>query len=97
MSDTSDTSETQSENNHVTVYATSWCGYCRRLKEGLASSGTPYTLIDIEEPGNEEAAEWVMSVNDGNAVVPTVRYSDGSHATNPPAQAVDAKFQELSA
>ncbi|MHA2788433.1 mycoredoxin [Corynebacterium sp. S7] len=83
--------------NHVTVYATSWCGYCRRLKQGLASSGTPYTLIDIEEPGNEEAAEWVMSVNNGNAVVPTVRFSDGSHATNPPAESVDEKYCELSA
>lgn len=81
---------------HVTIYATSWCPFCRRLKDGLDRSETPYTVIDIEETGNDEAAEWVKSVNEGNAVVPTVLYSDGTHATNPPAQEVQEKFRELS-
>jgi mycoredoxin len=37
----------------------------------------------------------VKSVNDGNRVVPTVKYSDGTHATNPPADDVRAKLKEL--
>lgn len=46
-------------------------------------------------PGNEDASAWVESVNNGNRVVPTVLYSDGTHATNPPADEVLAKLTEL--
>lgn len=78
---------------HATIYAASWCPYCQRLIEALKSTNTPYTLIDVDE--DAEAAEWVKSVNDGNRVVPTVKYSDGSHATNPPADDVRSKIAEL--
>ena len=54
---------------------------------------TPYARIDVEQ--DEAAAEWVKSVNDGNRVVPTVKYSDGTYATNPPASEVRRKLEEL--
>lgn len=63
------------------MYSTTWCGYCRRLRTQLDEAGITYTVIDIEE--NPAAAEFVGSVNNGNHVVPTIKYSDGSTATNP--------------
>ncbi|WP_269475324.1 mycoredoxin [Nocardia wallacei] len=65
----------------LTMYSTTWCGYCRRLKKQLDESGITYTEVDIEQ--DPAAAEFVGSVNGGNHVVPTVRYADGSTATNP--------------
>ena len=79
--------------NHVTIYATDWCPYCRSLTQGLNRTETPYEIIDVE--ADAAAAEWVESVNDGNRVVPTVQYSDGTHATNPDAGAVRRKLAEL--
>lgn len=81
--------------DHVTIYATEWCPFCKKLKERLDRTETPYAVIDIEAEGNEDANEWVQSVNDGNSVVPTVRYSDGTHETNPQASAVRKKLREL--
>lgn len=79
--------------NHVTIYATDWCPFCRKLRDRLDRTETPYDLVDVE--ADPEAAAWVESVNGGNRVVPTVRYSDGTHATNPEASAVRAKLREL--
>ncbi len=74
----------------VTMYSTTWCGYCRRLKGQLDREGISYTVVDIErEPG---AAEFVMSVNNGNQTVPTVHFPDGSAATNPSVAEVKARL-----
>ncbi|WP_306360181.1 mycoredoxin [Nocardia sp. CC227C] len=68
------------------MYSTTWCGYCRRLSKQLDEAGITYEVIDIEE--NPAAAEFVGSVNNGNHVVPTVKFRDGSTATNPSLAAV---------
>jgi mycoredoxin len=65
----------------LTMYSTSWCGYCHRLKSQLEREGIAYQVIDIER--DDTAAEYVMSVNGGNQTVPTVRFADGSALTNP--------------
>jgi mycoredoxin len=65
----------------LTMYSTSWCGYCRRLKSQLDREGIEYTEVDIEAtPG---AADFVMSVNGGNQTVPTVHFPNGTALTNP--------------
>jgi glutaredoxin len=33
----------------VTLYATSWCGYCRKTRQFLADKGIAYTEYDIEQ------------------------------------------------
>ncbi|WP_164874089.1 mycoredoxin [Rhodococcus spongiicola] len=63
------------------MYSTTWCGYCRRLKKQLDENGISYVEVDIEQ--DPTSAEFVGSVNGGNHVVPTVKYADGSTATNP--------------
>ena len=65
----------------LTMYSTSWCGYCRRLKSQLDREGIRYTEVDIEV--QPQAADFVMKVNNGNQTVPTVLFPDGSAATTP--------------
>lgn len=65
----------------ITMYSTSWCGYCRRLKTQLDEKGIAYTEVNIEE--DETSAAFVESVNEGSQTVPTVVFPDGSAATNP--------------
>jgi mycoredoxin len=65
----------------VTMYSTTWCGYCRRLKSQLDSAGIGYTEINIEE--HPDAAALVERANGGNQTVPTLVFADGSAATNP--------------
>ncbi|MGA5818936.1 mycoredoxin [Kitasatospora sp. NPDC094028] len=54
----------------VTMYSTTWCGYCNRLKSQLEREGIGYTEINIEQ--DPASAEFVESVNGGNQTVPTV-------------------------
>lgn len=74
----------------ITMYSTPWCGYCRRLKGQLDRAGIAFTEVDIEK--DPKSADYVMSVNGGNAVVPTVLFSDGSALTNPSLAQVQAKL-----
>jgi mycoredoxin len=67
--------------NELTMYTTTWCGYCRRLKLQLDEAGIAYREVNIER--DDKAATFVERVNGGNQTVPTLRYPDGSTATNP--------------
>ncbi|TNM68542.1 mycoredoxin [Streptomyces sp. NP160] len=78
------------EQGTITMYTTTWCGYCKILKKGLQREGITWNEVNIEEvPG---AAEYVQSVNGGNQTVPTVVFPDGSSATNPSLAEVKAKL-----
>ena len=74
----------------VTMYSTTWCGYCRRLKSQLEREGIAYTEVDIER--DPAAADYVMSVNGGNQTVPTVVFPDGTALTNPSLAQVKARL-----
>jgi mycoredoxin len=74
----------------LTVYTTTWCGPCRRLKTQLLREGIPFQEIDVER--NPDAADFVISVNNGNRVVPTVVFPDGTSATNPSVAEVRARL-----
>jgi mycoredoxin len=79
----------------LTMYTTTWCAFCRRLKRQLAAEGIEMAEVNIEEvPG---AAEYVMSVNGGNQTVPTLVFPDGSTMTNPSAAEVKQRLSELAA
>jgi len=77
----SDTATYVPEAGTVTMFSTTWCGYCARLKKQLTKEGIAFTEVNIEEvPGT---AELVASVNGGNQTVPTLIFPDGTTATNP--------------
>jgi mycoredoxin len=80
-------------NAPLTVYTTSWCGFCHRLMTVLKSNGISFDQVDIEQ--DPAAAEFVGSVNGGNRTVPTVKFADGSTLTNPSAAEVKAKLAEV--
>ena len=77
----------------VTMYSTTWCGYCSRLKSQMQREGIAFEVVDIEQ--QPEFAELVERVNGGNQTVPTLVYSDGSAQTNPPLKDVKAKVAAL--
>jgi mycoredoxin len=65
----------------VTMYTTSWCGYCVRLKRLMQSEGITFAEVNIEV--DAQAADVVMNANGGNRTVPTLVFADGSALTNP--------------
>ena len=76
-----------------TLYSTSWCGPCKRLKGQQAELEITFTEVDIEQ--SPEAAALVESLNNGNQMVPTLVFSDGTSLTNPSAMAVKEKLAAL--
>jgi mycoredoxin len=72
----------------LTMYSTTWCGYCRRLKLQLDQAGLAYREIDIER--DAEAAKFVEGVNGGNQTVPVIEFPNGRTATNPSLAQVQA-------
>ncbi|MDQ6937901.1 MAG: mycoredoxin [Actinomycetota bacterium] len=77
----------------VTMYSTTWCGYCKRLKRSLQSEGIDFAEVNIEL--DEAAAELVMNVNGGNQTVPTLVFADGSALTNPTLAEVRTRLAEV--
>ncbi len=78
----------------VTMYSTTWCGYCLRLKRLMQREGIHYAEVDIE--GDPQAAELVMQANGGNRTVPTLVFADGTALTNPSLDEVKAQLAQLS-
>lgn len=64
------TGQAPGHTGRLTMYTTTWCGFCRRLKSQLARDGIQMNEVDIER--DPAAATYVMSVNGGNQTVPTV-------------------------
>ncbi|MFJ9686272.1 glutaredoxin domain-containing protein [Streptomyces bacillaris] len=54
----------------VTMYSTTWCGYCRRLKSQMDREGIAYNEVNIEH--DPESAAFVEKANGGNQTVPTL-------------------------
>lgn len=77
----------------LTMYTTTWCAFCRRLKSQLEAEGIEITEVNIEE--DPDAADYVMSVNGGFQTVPTLVFPDGTSLTNPSAAAVKQRLGEL--
>ena len=77
----------------VTMYSTTWCGYCSRLKAQMSREGIEFVEVDIER--DPAAAELVENVNGGNQTVPTLVFPDGSAATNPTIKDVKARLAAM--
>ena len=77
------------------MYSTPWCGYCKRLKNQLAELDINFEEINIEE--FPDGAQKIEKINNGNQVVPTLVFSDGTSMTNPSARAVVEKVNLLAA
>jgi mycoredoxin len=76
----------------VTMYTTSWCGYCVRLKRVMQSAGIDFAEVNIES--DPKAADVVMQANGGNRTVPTLVFADGTALTNPSIDQVKAQLSK---
>ena len=63
------------------MYSTTWCPDCRRAKRFLNEHGVPYTEVDIDKDSG--AARYVIQVNGGLRIIPTIVFEDGSVLTEP--------------
>jgi mycoredoxin len=77
----------------VTMFTTTWCGYCVRLKKLMQREGIEFAEVDIEQ--DDSAAEKVMQANGGNRTVPTLLFTDGTALTNPSIDQVKAQLGRL--
>jgi mycoredoxin len=77
----------------IRVYATTWCGDCRRSKRVFDALGVEYTYIDIEQ--DVHAAQLVRQLNRGMRSVPTIIFPDGSVLTEPSNAELEAKLRAL--
>ena len=78
----------------VTMYTTSWCGYCVRLKKLMQREGIEWAEVNIEH--DEGAADLVMKANGGNRTVPTLIFADGTALTNPSIEQVKSQLSNTS-
>ncbi|GAA4382394.1 glutaredoxin domain-containing protein [Brevibacterium pityocampae] len=81
------------ETGSVTMFTTSWCGYCKRLRPQLDQAEIPVTEVNIETIDNGAAV--VEQANGGNQTVPTLLFSDGTTLTNPSRAQVQDKLAAI--
>ncbi|HMK64866.1 MAG TPA: glutaredoxin domain-containing protein [Thermodesulfobacteriota bacterium] len=74
----------------IIMYGTKWCGDCFRSKKVFEKLGVPYRYIDIEE--DKEAVAYVLKVNKGQRVVPTIVFPDGAVLVEPSDQDLEAQL-----
>jgi len=65
----------------IKVYGASWCPDCRRSKRFLGDQRIAFEWHDIE--AERESIRIVQERNDGNNVIPTIVFPDGSHVSEP--------------
>ena len=80
----------ENSTSDLTIYTTTWCGYCFRLKTAMKAEKITWTEINIEQ--DSAAFDLVKSKNNGNSTVPTVQFNDGSYLTNPSIDQIKSKI-----
>ena len=65
----------------IKVYGASWCPDCRRAKRFLGDQRISFEWHDIEV--DPDGVRTVQERNDGNNVIPTIIFPDGSHLAEP--------------
>lgn len=65
----------------IKMYTTTWCPDCRRAKRFLTQHDFSFVEIDIEQ--DPAAARYVLGVNGGRRIIPTLVFEDGSVLVEP--------------
>ncbi len=65
----------------ITVYGTVWCPDCKQAKHFFAENRIEYLNIDIEQ--NAAAMAYVEQINNGQRIIPTIVFPDGSVLSEP--------------
>ncbi len=65
----------------IRVYGASWCPDCRRAKRFLGDQRVPFEWHDIEV--DPDGVRVVQERNNGNNIIPTIVFPDGTHLAEP--------------
>lgn len=65
----------------IKMYGTTWCGDCKRAKAFFEKHSIQYDWFDTDT--DEDFENYVKSLNNGNRVVPTIIFEDGSMLVEP--------------
>jgi len=65
----------------IRVYGASWCPDCRRAKRFLGDQRVSFEWHDIEV--DPDGVRIVQQRNNGNNIIPTIVFPDGSHLSEP--------------
>lgn len=71
----------------VTIYSTSWCGYCRRLKRQMQDAGIRFREIDLDDDPTFD--DRIIAATGGYRTVPTLEVG-GRLLVNPSLREVEA-------
>jgi mycoredoxin len=74
-------------NEPITMYTTTWCGYCRRLKRQMEDEGIVFREIDVDV--HPDFDERIMAATGGFRTVPTID-AGGALLVNPTLREVRA-------
>lgn len=75
----------------ITVYGAPWCPDCKRSKQFLGEHQIPYNWVDIEK--DKAGEEFVVRINNGKRIIPTIILSDGSFLVEPSNAELAAKLK----
>jgi len=78
--------------SQIVMYATEYCSDCHRAKAFFDTNRIKYLRVGLE--GNEEATEFVISINKGNRKVPTIIFPDGGVLVEPSWEELRIKMSE---
>jgi len=67
--------------SQIVMYTTQYCSDCIRAKTFFEANQVDYLQVSLE--GDEEATEFVISMNNGSRRVPTIIFPDGSFLVEP--------------
>ncbi|HXT77249.1 MAG TPA: glutaredoxin family protein [Candidatus Eisenbacteria bacterium] len=74
-------SKHKSSSEPITMYTTTWCGDCRRVKSFLTQRGIHFREVNIELDAVAEAI--VLKANKGKRKVPTLKVGERYVACSP--------------
>ena len=67
--------------SQLKVYGTTWCSACQEAKTFLDTNGVDYQWTNLEE--EPEYVDYVKGLNNGQEIVPTIIFPDGSFLSEP--------------
>lgn len=70
----------------VTMFSTTWCGYCRRLKRQMTDAGIAYREVDLDDDPSHDRR--IIARTGGFRTVPTVEVH-GELLVNPSLREVE--------
>lgn len=75
----------------VTMFSTTWCGYCRRLKRQMQEAGIAFREVDLDEDPSHD--DRIIAKTGGYRTVPTLEVK-GRLLVNPTLREVEAALHQ---